>query len=209
MDCFNKITKDLEKLQATVKKLLQIEKSMNELLHEETLDPALKSKYIGISTADFKKKKSSPVKATFVDSIYAPKWAKGSNKTYKKQINSQASLAGTSIKPKIVPQKSTKVQWINVGKDEVIEKFEYGKKTYLMYKTDLFTEKGEHVGSLSGGNIKISDKEVVLTNTPVLELEKVPDCEYYKCKGNFAYEISGGLAKRIGEVKDGDVYAYA
>ncbi len=221
----DKITKELVLITKELDRLKKVENLLNQLLEEETVKSLSNYEYIHdrygqkgatrVSTSTVQL--SNKPKPEFVDSIYAPKWAQGSDKTYKKNINNQSKLAKSSTHGKITinkkhstPTPTSNIKWINPKKEEVINKFEYDDKQYLIYKGDLFdVTTYKYAGSISGGKITISEKDVSLSNTEIVELEQLPDSDYYKCTNNFAYQLINGLANRIGEIRDGeDIYAY-
>ena len=232
----SKITAQLDKIQAELNKGAKITALLDKLLQEPSLTtlpnyqdlvnaygPGCATRAY-ISSSEPPKKPTVPVKSTYVDSIYAPKWAQGSDKNFRKHIQDQAKQTGMKHKTKINlktktfkdrsrarDETSSNIDWINPCKDETVDKIEYDGKTYLTYNGDLFTNDNahNHVGSISGGQIVISCKTIELTNKSIVNLKPIPETDYYQCRENYAYELIGGLAKRIGEVKDNDVYAYA
>ena len=220
----DKISKELALITKELDRLKRVEFLMDQLLEEETIKALPNYEYLNdrygakgatrISTNKSKSKiqLSNNKKPEFIDSVYAPAWAQKSEQTYKKNINAQLSLAKSKgpCKININKKPNSDIKWINPTKDEVIDKFEHNSKQYIIYKGDLFDDVSyKYIGSISGGKITISDEEIVLSNTDTVELREIPDSNYYKCVDNYAYQLINGLANRIGEIKDGDIYAYA
>ena len=159
-----------------------------------------------------KKKKQSEVSETYVNSIFAPRWARGANDTLKNHIYEQEMVAKKTVNiSKKVPlaananaNVNVKVNLIDPGED-MVSKINVNGINYLNYKNNIFDLKGNHVGTI-GNKIIINETEVMINRTVIdLILE---DDGYYKDKSNNLYKIVGNLAKKVGTLNNDEMEVF-